>query len=272
MPELPEVETTRRGIEPHILGQKIQKIILRQSKLRWPINEKLSQILLNQSILAVKRRGKYLLLETAVGTLIIHLGMSGSLRILPQNHPIQKHDHVDIIFQNGKCLRFNDPRRFGSILWAETNIESHPLLKKLGIEPLQKEFSGNYLFELAKNRNIAAKLFIMNHEIVVGVGNIYANEALFAAKLNPRTPAKKITQKQYQQLVNSIKKILQAAIKQGGTTLRNFVSSEGKPGYFIQQLKVYGRGGLPCVRCKSILKEIRLGQRSTVYCSRCQKI
>lgn len=270
MPELPEVETSRRGIEPYVIGHKIQTVIVRQHQLRWKIDRQLPQILSGQTFHTVARRGKYLLLHTSSGTLIIHLGMSGSLRILAKDHVAQKHDHVDIIFANDKCLRFTDPRRFGAVLWTEHDPITHPLLKKLGIEPLEQEFSGDYLYRLARNRNIAVKLFIMNHQIVVGVGNIYANEALFDAKISPKLSAKKITLAQYQQLAKSIKKILQAAIRQGGTTLRNFLSGEGKPGYFIQHLKVYGRGGLACTKCKTKLKEIRLGQRSTVYCIQCQ--
>lgn len=272
MPELPEVETTRRGIEPHILHQQVTAVIVRHPKLRWKITPELVTELPQQIIRHVARRGKYLLLNTDKGTVIIHLGMSGSLRITTANQPVKKHDHVDIVFANGYCLRLTDPRRFGAVLWTHENPEQHPLLKSLGPEPLEKKFSGDYLFQRSRQRKVPIKQFIMNSNIVVGVGNIYANEALFAAKIHPRKAAGKITQKQYQQLANSIKKVLAASIKQGGTTLRDFFNSDGKPGYFINHLKVYDRGGLPCVICKTKLKMIRQGQRSTFFCPKCQKL
>lgn len=216
-------------------------------------------------------RGKYLLLETDRGHVIIHLGMSGSLRILPHSHPVEKHDHIDIVFANGYCLRLTDPRRFGAVLWTSDNPNQHPLLKSLGPEPLEKNFTADYLFQLSRHRKVPIKQFIMNSHIVVGVGNIYASEALFAAGINPRKAAGKLNKHQTQQIVKSIKKILTASIKQGGTTLRDFLHSDGKPGYFINHLKVYDRAGLSCVKCKTKLKEIRQGQRATVYCAQCQK-
>lgn len=271
MPELPEVETSRRGIEPHILHQKIIKVIVRNHQLRWPISPEISTQLPNQTIRAVKRRGKYLLLEIDKGYVIIHLGMSGSLRILSHEHPAEKHDHVDILFDNGYCLRLTDPRRFGAVLWTMGDPYQHLLLKSLGPEPLEKKFTADYLFQLSRRRKIPIKQFIMNSHIVVGVGNIYAAEALFDAGINPRKAAGKLAKKNYQKLVKSIKKVLAASIKQGGTTLRDFLNSDGQPGYFINHLKVYDRAGLPCVKCKTKLKEIRQGQRSTVYCPKCQK-
>lgn len=271
MPELPEVETTRRGIEPHLLNQTITQVIIRKHQLRWKIPSTLPQHLENKIILKIERRGKYLLLTTTTGTVIIHLGMSGSLRILPKDITATKHDHIDLLLANNFCLRFNDPRRFGCYLWTNEDPLQHSLLKNLGPEPLTAEFNSKYLYQQSRKRKTAIKLFIMDSKIVVGVGNIYANEALFQAGINPKCAAGKITLEQYNKLVKAIKNILQAAIKQGGTTLRNFISSDGKPGYFKQKLKVYGRGGLSCYNCEATLKEVRLGQRSTVFCGKCQK-
>lgn len=270
MPELPEVETTRLGISRHLHHKIVKEVIIRQAKLRWQVPPEIKHQLRNQKIQNITRRGKYLLFHFETGTLLIHLGMSGSLRIMQKTVAAEKHDHIDLIMADNSCLRFTDPRRFGSWLWSEDNPNNHPLLKNLGPEPLTKKFSGNYLYTLSRKRSVAIKNFIMNSHIVVGVGNIYANEALFLAGINPKRAAKKVSSKEYDLLVTAIKKVLQLAIKEGGTTLRNFSQSDGKPGYFKQQLKVYGRGELPCVQCKTLLKEIRLGQRSTVYCPRCQ--
>lgn len=270
MPELPEVETTRLGITPHIVQHKVIRVIVRHKQLRWPISDDLTTELPQQTIHSVTRRGKYLLLQANRGAVILHLGMSGRLRILPANHLAEKHDHVDIIFDNNLCLRFTDPRRFGAIIWTRDNPLHHPLLIKLGEEPLAENFTGKFLYQRSRQRKTSIKQFIMDSHIVVGVGNIYANEALFAAGINPKTAAGHISQNNYRRLVHSIKQVLLAAIAQGGTTLRDFRSSDGKPGYFIQELKVYGKAGMPCVNCKTKLKEIRLGQRSTVYCPKCQ--
>ncbi|MHB1946548.1 MAG: bifunctional DNA-formamidopyrimidine glycosylase/DNA-(apurinic or apyrimidinic site) lyase [Gammaproteobacteria bacterium] len=271
MPELPEVETTLKGIEPHIIHQKITKVTIRHFGLRWPIEANIEDILTHQLIDHLERRGKYLLFKTSKGTLFLHLGMSGRLRIVTEQTPVQKHDHVDIEFGNHKILRFTDPRRFGAFLWTQEDPAQHALLKHLGPEPLSHDFSGRYLWEKARGRKVAIKAFIMDSKIVVGVGNIYATEALFAAGINPKLAAGKISESRYESLVNEIKKILRSAIKQGGTTLKDFVNSEGKPGYFKFHLKAYGRKGLACVNCGTKLKEIRLGQRSTVYCPACQK-
>lgn len=271
MPELPEVETTRRGIEPYLKAQTVVQVEIRQPKLRWPIPANLAKQLRHQVITDISRRGKYLLLHTVAGTVIIHLGMSGSLRILETATLPSKHDHVDIMLSNHVCLRFNDPRRFGCILWTKTNPLLHPLLQHLGPEPLTKNFTADYLFQAVQRRKVPIKLFIMNSAIVVGVGNIYANEALFLAGISPEKIAAELTLKQCELLVEKIKFILNKAIKQGGTTLRNFSGSDGKPGYFKQELSVYGRGGEPCVKCKTVLQETRLGQRSTVFCLKCQK-
>ncbi len=270
MPELPEVETTLRGITPHILQQSITKVVIRHHKLRWPIPQEALTKLEGQIIQKVTRIAKYLLLQTTQGTLIIHLGMSGNLRILLNETPANKHDHLDITFANQRTLRFTDPRRFGAVLWTTEDPLQHPLLKNLGPEPLSRAFSGEYLWQAARQKKIAVKSFLMDNKIVVGIGNIYATESLFAAGIKPTLAAAKISLERYKQLVHAAKKILRAAIQQGGTTLKDFVGGDGKPGYFNLHLKAYGREGLPCVRCKTILVAIKLGQRTTVYCPGCQ--
>ncbi len=272
MPELPEVETTRQGISPHIIGKVIKNIIIRQSQLRWPITANIEDHLPRKKLLNIHRRGKYLLLEFTHGHLLIHLGMSGSLRIInTKKDTPQKHDHVDIIFSGNIGLRFHDPRKFGSILWTDENPCSHKLLQHLGPEPLSDDFNAEYLFKASRKRTKDVKTFIMDSHIVVGVGNIYANESLFSAGIKPIKASGKLTRKQCEIWVLDIKKILQRSITQGGTTLRDFVGGDGKPGYFAQQLNVYGRGGEPCPQCHKTLKEIRQAQRSTVYCTQCQK-
>lgn len=269
MPELPEVETSRRGIEPYIKEHKIQKINIYQGALRWPISAELYEIK-DQAVNDVIRRGKYIVIRMADGSILLHLGMSGSLRLVDAETPRVKHDHVDFLMSNGKILRFNDSRRFGSILWSEKWAE-HPLIASLGVEPLSDDFDGEYLHKAAKNKSVAVKQFLMNSKLVVGVGNIYANEALFQAGISPTRQASKISLKRYRVLAEVVKEVLHRAIQQGGTTLKDFVGSDGKPGYFKQQLNVYGRGGEECVQCGNLLKEIRQGNRATVYCSHCQK-
>ncbi|MFQ6372096.1 bifunctional DNA-formamidopyrimidine glycosylase/DNA-(apurinic or apyrimidinic site) lyase [Shewanella sp. YIC-542] len=271
MPELPEVEVTRRGIEPWLLGQQVSKLVVRNASLRWPVPP-LAQQIEGQVITAVQRRAKYLLLDTLAGTAIIHLGMSGSLRILTRNKPAEKHDHIDLQLANGHVLRFNDPRRFGAWLWCELPLAAHPLLAKLGPEPLTDAFNAEALQQCLLGKTKAIKLCLMDNTIVVGVGNIYANEALFAAGIHPQTPAAQVPLAQLRVLVTGIKAILAKAIEQGGTTLKDFVNADGKPGYFAQQLLVYGRGGKPCMHCGCVLSEIRLGQRSTVFCPVCQPL
>ncbi len=274
MPELPEVETTRRGITPHCLGKTVAQLIVRQGQLRWPVPAELGRILPGQTLLAVERRGKYLLLQFAAGTAIWHLGMSGSLRVVEAASPSGKHDHIDLCFTTGLCLRFNDPRRFGALLWQPITepIEQHSLLAHLGPEPLSDDFDSAYLYARSRKARVAIKPWIMDAKVVVGVGNIYANESLFNARLHPEQLAGSLTPKQTDRWVAAIKTILQYAITRGGTTLRDFVGGDGKPGYFAQELNVYGRAGEPCTECGKPLQEIRLGQRSTVFCPRCQKL
>lgn len=271
MPELPEVETTRRGIAPYIEGQMVSQVIVRQPQLRWPVPENLDQILNGLAIDSVSRRAKYLLFSTSRGTMLIHLGMSGSLRIINSEQTAGKHDHIDFIFHNGTVLRFNDPRRFGTVLWTSAPVLEHSLLRDLGPEPLFAGFTGELLYSLSRSRKVPVKSFIMDSHVVVGVGNIYANEALFMAGIRPSRPAGKISLVRYQHLAECIRVILQNSIQQGGTTLRDFVNESGKPGYFKQQLRVYGRKGLPCLQCQQPLTEIRVANRSTVFCSVCQR-
>lgn len=271
MPELPEVETTRLGIQSHIVGQKVKTVQVRNGRLRWPVPESLVQELPARRIERIERRGKYLLVFAGDSCLLIHLGMSGSLRITNTNDPILKHDHIDIEFEHGPILRYSDPRRFGCMLWLKESPLLHPLLKKLGPEPLTEDFSGRALHALSRGRRVPIKTFIMDSHVVVGVGNIYANEALYMAGIKPTRTAGTVSAKRYEQLVLCIKEVLQKAIAQGGTTLRDFVGGDGKPGYFKQSLLVYGRAGAPCHGCGKTLLELRLAQRSSVYCVNCQK-
>lgn len=270
MPELPEVETTRRGIEAHLVGQRVSRVIVRERRLRWPIPDDLDARLSGQRIVAVERRAKYLLIKAEVGTLIAHLGMSGSLRLVPADLPAAKHEHVDIVLESGMALRYTDPRRFGALLWSEDPL-SHVLLANLGPEPLSDAFDGERLYQLSRGRSMAIKPFIMDNAVVVGVGNIYASEALFAAGIDPRRAAGAVSRARYLKLATEIKRILAYAIERGGTTLRDFVGGDGKPGYFQQELFVYGRAGEFCRQCGSTLRDIRLGQRASVYCGRCQR-
>jgi formamidopyrimidine-DNA glycosylase len=272
MPELPEVETTRRGIESHVVGNIIAAIHVRQARLRNVVpTRSLKRALVGKPIQSVARRGKYLLLSSINGHLLIHLGMSGSLRVLPKGTPAQKHDHVDIIFDNHCLLRFTDPRKFGIVDWVIGDPNEHALLKHLGPEPLTDDFTGQLLHARARKRSVTVKQFIMDSHIVVGVGNIYANEALFKADIHPLRQAGRISLERYEKLAYMIKCTLEEAIKVGGTTLRDFTGSDGQPGYFKQSLLVYGRVGQPCKKCKRPLSEVRITGRSSVYCAQCQK-
>ncbi|MFC1588759.1 bifunctional DNA-formamidopyrimidine glycosylase/DNA-(apurinic or apyrimidinic site) lyase [Pseudomonadota bacterium] len=273
MPELPEVETSRRGIEPHIVNKKISDVVIRQHKLRWPIPKALAGKIKDQKLLQVDRRGKYLLLNFGDNdnTVIIHLGMSGSLRICTPSTPAGKHDHIDFVFSNKKVLRLTDPRKFGCVLWTDKKIEEHKLISKLGPEPLSDQFDTDYLYAQSRKRNCSIKTFIMNSHIVVGVGNIYASESLFMAGINPRRKAGSLSKPRCEKLLTSIRTILEAAIEQGGTTLRDFTREHGQPGYFAQKLQVYGRANEPCPACNKAIKQINQQNRSTFYCTACQK-
>lgn len=268
MPELPEVETTRRGIEPFLQNKVIESIEVRNGHLRWPVSDEIYAIE-SQKVYRVLRRGKYIILELDAGAMLIHLGMSGSMRVVEADAELKKHDHVIFYLSCERQIRFNDPRRFGSVLWSNCWHE-HELIRKLGPEPQSEEFNADYLYGLAKNRKQAIKQFIMNSQVVVGVGNIYANEALFMAGIKPSRAANNISLKRMQIFVEKIKLVLENAIHQGGTTLKDFVGGDGKPGYFQQQLFVYGRGGSSCKHCEQELKEIRMNNRTTVYCQKCQ--
>ncbi|MEO6687606.1 MAG: bifunctional DNA-formamidopyrimidine glycosylase/DNA-(apurinic or apyrimidinic site) lyase [Dokdonella sp.] len=270
MPELPEVETTRRGLAPHLVGRTVIGLDIRQPRLRWPIPEILRTSLPGQRIEAIERRAKYLLVHTEPGSALLHLGMSGSLRVLPAGTAAGVHDHVDWRLDLGQILRYTDPRRFGSQLW-QARGEIHPLLADLGPEPLSDEFDGDCLWLRARGRKVAVKLLLMDQAIVVGVGNIYASEALFAAGIHPKRAAGSVSRERYARLAVEVKRILAYAIKRGGTTLRDFISPDGVPGYFEQELFVYGRAGQPCKVCATPIKTSVLGQRSTFYCPRCQR-
>lgn len=275
MPELPEVETTRRGIEPHLVGRRVTAVTLRRSDLRWPIPAEISALLPGQRIDSVERRAKYLLLHTQAGSALLHLGMSGMLRVLPPDALVGKHDHVDLVLedvdgQRGRVLRFTDPRRFGSLLWQPLG-EVHPLLAALGPEPLTDAFDGDTLWRRARGRSAAVKLFLMDNANVVGVGNIYASEALFAAGIDPRRAAGRVARPRYARLAGEVKRILAWAIERGGTTLRDFLNPDGAPGYFFRELNVYGRAGEACKVCSTPIRQAVLGQRSTFWCPVCQK-
>lgn len=274
MPELPEVETTRRGLAPHLEGRGIASVTLRRPDLRWPIPGEVRELLPGQRIDAVRRRAKYLLLDTAAGSALLHLGMSGSLRVLPARTPVTAHDHVDLLLEGSRggarVLRFNDPRRFGCLLWQAPGT-THELLRQLGPEPLSDGFDGDYLHARSRGRRAPVKTFLMDQRVVVGVGNIYAAEALFEAGISPLRAAGQVSLERYRGLADAVRRILAAAIERGGTTLRDFISPDGAPGYFEQELSAYGRGGEPCPRCGRPLKQASIGQRTTAWCTCCQR-
>ncbi len=270
MPELPEVETTRRGIAPHLEGRRFDGAVIRQGRLRQPVPVDLGERIAGHGIRSIDRRAKYLLIDCSVGFLIIHLGMSGSLRILPAATPPSPHDHVDLLLGE-RLLRYRDPRRFGMILWYIGDLADHPLLRELGPEPLSEAFSGDHLYRASRGRRIPVKRLIMENRVVVGVGNIYANESLFLAGIHPRRAANRIAAARYQVLARRIQEVLRRAIARGGTTLRDFQNQEGKPGYFQQELRVYGRAGLPCPDCGTTIRQETIAQRSSFLCVRCQR-
>ena len=271
MPELPEVETTRRGIRAALRGRRVAEFVLCNHRLRWPVDRALAKILPGQRVLDVRRRAKYLLIELEHGTLIAHLGMSGSLRVMPADAPWLKHDHYELRLDHGRGLRFNDPRRFGSLHWVTGDPLDHPLLAGLGPEPLEAGFDGACLAARAKGRKVAVKQFLMDQRVVVGVGNIYASEALFRAGIHPRRAAGRVSPQRLDRLAEGIKAVLGEAIREGGTTLRDYVSADGTPGYFRQKLYVYERDGQPCRRCGTPIRKLAQGQRSTYFCPACQK-
>lgn len=270
MPELPEVETSRLSIAPWLENQEVSRVIVRQHNLRWPVAREIEQLLPGQKIRSLSRRAKYLLIGTDAGTAMLHLGMSGSLRIIDAGAPAGVHDHVDIELGSGKALRFRDPRRFGSLLWAEKPLE-HPLLRKLGPEPLDDAFDGKYLHAVARGRRVSIKQYLMNASVVVGVGNIYASESLFVAGIHPKRQAGRIALRRMALLADAVKTVLGKAIAAGGTTLRDFHDGDGEPGYFQQQLEVYGRDDEPCLRCQRLISAVTQGQRTTYYCKNCQR-
>jgi formamidopyrimidine-DNA glycosylase len=269
MPELPEVETSRRGIEPWIVGQKIANVEIRNRQLRWPVSREVDEHLPGETITSVGRRAKYLLINTTGGTAILHLGMSGHVSIVDRESPAGVHDHVDIGLESGHALRLRDPRRFGSLHWSDEPLD-HWLLKDLGPEPLGDGFDGRYLWQTSRGRRVAVKQFIMNANIVVGVGNIYASESLFLAGINPKRAAGRIALPRYEALADGIRSVLQRAIRAGGTTLRDYYGGGGEAGWFQQELDVYGREGEPCHRCERPVTAITQGQRATYYCKDCQ--
>jgi len=271
MPELPEVETTLRGIQPQLENTTITRLNVRNRQLRWPVPDDLAEKLQNQPILSLKRRAKYLLIIVPTGTLMIHLGMSGNLRVLPPSTELKKHDHIDLTLSNGQVLRYHDPRRFGAWLFTEKPIEEHPLIHHLAPEPLSDRFDSEWLFQKIHHRKSAIKTLIMNNQIAVGVGNIYANESLFLSGIHPIRKGSEVSKEEVIRLVKNIKIVLQKAIQQGGTTLKDFLSPDGKPGYFSQQLHVYGREGEACLTCQTQIQKRVLNQRAAYFCSQCQK-
>jgi formamidopyrimidine-DNA glycosylase len=271
MPELPEVETIRSYLEPRLINQRIDGVIIRHTGLRWPVSSTLRRKLAGQIIHAVERRAKYLLLRCTAGTLILHLGMTGRVLVTPAATAALKHDHLDLVLSDGHCLRFNDSRRFGCVLWTIQDPLHHPLLVDLGIEPLEADLTGAYLHQHAEGRSVAIKNFIMNQRILVGIGNIYASEALYAACIHPARPAGSISRKRHDRLAAAIRQVLRQALQAGGTTLRDYRQGDGNPGGFQVQLNVYGRAGQPCSACNRPLQHIRIGQRSTYFCPKCQR-
>ncbi|MET0917025.1 MAG: bifunctional DNA-formamidopyrimidine glycosylase/DNA-(apurinic or apyrimidinic site) lyase [Burkholderiales bacterium] len=271
MPELPEVETTRRGVEPHVVGHKVSDLRVYDRRLRWPVPSDLRARLAGRTIDRVERRSKYLLFRVGADTLLVHLGMTGSLRVHTRVPERRAHDHVDLVLEHGVTLRYHDPRRFGAVLWIAGPAEQHPLLRHLGPEPLDRAFDADYLWHATRGRRAAIKLALMDNHVVVGVGNIYANEALFRAGIRPTTPAGRLSRPRLSRLVDETRDVLTEAIAKGGSTLRDYVDATGEPGYFQLDYYVYGRAGLPCRRCGTRVKLTRQGQRATHHCPRCQR-
>jgi formamidopyrimidine-DNA glycosylase len=271
MPELPEVETTRRGLVPHVVGRRIRDVVVRNGNLRWPVPRDLRRHLRGERVDAIRRRGKYLLFDIDKGHLLVHLGMSGKLSLVPEDTPARIHDHIDLQLEDHRALRLTDPRRFGAMLWLDDDEQSHALLSGLGLEPLGEEFTGAAMRKLARGRRVAIKQFLMNGRMVTGVGNIYASEALFLARIHPLRSAGSLSLERWNRLVEAVKATLETALAWGGTTLRDFAAVDGNPGHFQHHFAVYGREGKPCPRCGAKIRAIRQGQRSTFYCPRCQR-
>lgn len=271
MPELPEVETTRRGLEPLLVGRRIRTAVVRNHALRRPVPRRLPQLVAGATVRALARRGKYLLIDCGTGTLIVHLGMSGRLWVVDAATPATVHDHFDLVLDGGTVVRLRDPRRFGLVLWQAGDALAHALLADIGPEPLSADFDGGALHAATRRRSAAIKMVLMDSHVVAGVGNIYANEALFGAGIHPRTPARRLSRARCARLAREIRKTLEQAIVAGGSSLRDYVGSDGLAGNFQSQFTVYGRGGEPCQRCGKPIREIRQGQRSTFYCPQCQK-
>ncbi len=271
MPELPEVETVRRGIAPHVTGQTVERMVIRQRQLRWPVSRALPKAVAGRTIRRVGRRAKYLLIDAGAGHIIWHLGMSGSLRVLQDPPPPGPHDHVDMRLKSGATLRFRDPRRFGSMHWTRRDPLRHSLLAGLGPEPLGEGFDGAWLHARSQGRSVAVKNFLMDSKVVAGVGNIYASEALFRAGISPLRAAGRISAVRYERVAAAIKAVLSQAIEAGGTTLRDFMEVDGEPGYFAQELQVYGREGEACPQCGRPIRCRVVGQRSSFYCAGCQR-
>lgn len=270
MPELPEVETTLRGLIPHLLGRQVTQVLVRTPALRWPLPTHLAELLTGRTVRGLSRRAKYMLMAFDHGTVLLHLGMSGHLRMVSSTTPAGKHDHIDLQLSDGQQLRYHDPRRFGALLWVEGDPLTHPLLVQLGPEPFAEELNGAYLYALARGRRVTIKAFVMDQKVVVGVGNIYASEALFRAGIHPQRAAGRVSLTRFEALAEAIREVLRAAIAAGGTTLRDFTNAQGRPGYFSQQLRVYGRNGQPCPRCGAPLGQQRIAQRASYFCCRCQ--
>lgn len=271
MPELPEVETIRRGIAPHVVGRTVERVIVRERRLRWPIPRDFARKVAGRKIAGVDRRGKYLLLDLGGDRVILHLGMTGRLSLVEPGRAVLKHDHFDLELSGKLVLRFNDARRFGAALWWPGSQATHVLLKHMGPEPFDPAFNADYLFKLARGRTAPVKNFLMDGRVVVGAGNIYAVEALFRAGIRPLRPAGRVTRKEYETLVVAVREVLQAAIAAGGTTFRDFLDSDGEPGYFVQKLLVYDRDGEPCRKCATPIRRLVIGQRSSFYCPKCQR-
>lgn len=271
MPELPEVETTRRGIAPHVTGRRVLRVDVYDSRLRWPVPADLDARMRGRRIDRVDRRSKYLLFQCGDAALLVHLGMTGTLRIFRDPPPRRKHDHVDIVLDDGTLLRYHDPRRFGAMLWIEASRDGHPLLEALGPEPFDAQFDGSYLWRTTRSRRAAIKLALMDNRVVTGVGNIYANESLFRAGIHPGTRASRLSKARLHTLVGAVRDVLEAAIAKGGSTLRDYVGSDGASGYFQLEYFVYGREGEACRVCGAAVRQTRQGGRSSFFCPHCQR-